>query len=71
MTLARADAQALQDNATTRGGWLLWLVTDAGLDRPGRFVARAHTADVHGGAYLPGVLVADTLVELRERTPTG
>lgn len=32
---------------------------------PGRFVARAHTTDPTGGCYLPGVLAADTLDDLR------
>jgi hypothetical protein len=47
------------------------IVTDADLEHPGRFIARAHTADHHGGTYLPGALVADTLDELREQLPNG
>jgi hypothetical protein len=71
--LTPAEAQTLQDDAVARGTWLLWLVTDADLEHPGMFVARAHTADHYGGAYLPGALVAGTLVELREpeRSSTG
>jgi hypothetical protein len=67
VTLTPANAQALQDAARARGKWLLWLVTNADLEHPDRFVARAHTADHHGGTYLPGALVADTLAELRFR----
>lgn len=66
-----ADAQALQDDATARGGWLAWVITNADLEHPGRFVARAHTADHHGGVYLPGALVADTLEGLHAMLPAG
>lgn len=69
MTLA--DAQALQDDATARGTWLAWVVTNADLEHPGKFTARAHTADHHGGRYLPGALVADTLEKLRAMLPAG
>lgn len=65
------DAQALQDDATARGTWLAWVVTDTDLEHPCRLVARAHTADHHGGVYLPGALVADTLEELRAQLPAG
>lgn len=51
--------------------WLAWVVSNADLEHPGRFVARAHTADHHGGVYLPGALVADTLGELRTMLPVG
>jgi len=44
----------------------MWFVSR---DGSGRFVARAHTADPHGGAWLPGELVADTLDELRATLP--
>jgi hypothetical protein len=50
---------------------LLWLVTDADLEYPGRFVARAHTADHQGGTYLPGALVAESLDDLRQQIPKG
>ena len=66
-----AEAQTLQDDATARGTWLAWVVTNTDLEHPGRLVARAHTADHHGGVYLPGALVANTLAELRARLPTG
>ena len=66
-----ADAQALQDDATTRGTWLAWVVTDADLEHSGKFTARAHTADHHGGVYLPGALVADTLEALHAMLPSG
>ena len=66
-----ADAQALQNDATARGTWLAWVVTSTDLEHPGRLVARAHTADHHGGVYLPGALVANTLEGLRAQLPTG
>lgn len=68
--MTSAEAQALQDDATARGTWLAWVVTDTDLEYPGRLVARAHTADNRGGAYLPGALVADTLEKLRAMLPT-
>lgn len=66
-----AEAQAVQDDATGRGTWLAWIVTNADLEYPGCFVARAHTADHAGGRYLPGALVANTLDELRAMLPGG
>lgn len=66
-----ADAQALQDNATARGTWLIWLVTHHDLEYPDRFVACVHTLDHHGGVYLPGALVAETLETLRAQLPAG
>ena len=69
--MTAADAQALHDDATERGTWLAWVVTAADLEHPGRFTARAHTADHHGGVYLPGALVADTLDRLRAMLPGG
>lgn len=60
----------MQDDATARGVWISWIVgTDAA--HPGQVTARAHTADPHGGRYIPGVLVADTLDELRQQLPAG
>jgi len=44
-----AEAQALQDDATARGTWLAWVVSDADLEHPGRLTARAHTANYHAG----------------------
>jgi hypothetical protein len=69
--MTSAEAQAFQDDATERWTWLAWVVTNADLEHPGRFVARAHTADHQGGRYLPGALVDDTLEELRAILPTG
>ncbi len=66
-----AEAQALQDDATARGTWLAWVVSDADLEHRGRLTARAHMADHHGGAYLPGALVADTVEKLRAMLPGG
>jgi len=64
-------AQALQDDATARGAWLAWMVSNSDLEHPGKLVARAHTADHHGGVYLPGAVVADTLAELHALLPAG
>ena len=69
--MTSADAQALQDDAAARDTWLAWVVSNADLEYPGRFTARAHTADHHGGVYLPGALVADTLDRLRAMLPFG
>lgn len=66
-----ADAQALQDDATACGTWLAWVVSNSDLEHPDKFVARARTADHHGGVYLPGALVADTLHETRAQLPAG
>jgi len=66
-----AEAQFLQNDATARGTWLAWVVSNADLEHLGRMVARAHTADHSGGVYLPGALVADTLGELRAMLPAG
>jgi len=66
-----ADAQALHDDAAARGKWLVWTLTDTDIEHPGRYVARAHEADHHGGKLLPGVLVARTLAELRTMLPAG
>lgn len=69
--LTPADAQTLQDDARTRGEWLVWFVSPAGPDHHARFMARAHTADHVGGVFLPGALVAPTLDELRAQLPAG
>jgi len=69
--LTKRDAQALQDDAADRGVQLAWLVSEADPTHPGQFTARAHTLDHHGGKYLPGALVADTLVDLRAQMPAG
>lgn len=66
-----AGAQALQDDATARGTWLMWFVSNADLEHPGKFIARAHTADHKGGVCLPGAVVADTLEGLRAQLPVG
>lgn len=54
-----------------RGTYLAWVVSSSDLEHPGRLTARAHTADHHGGVYLPGALIADTLDELRAMLPAG
>lgn len=66
-----ADAKNLHDDAKARGTWLVWVVTATDLEHPGKFTARPHTADYQGGKYLPGALVADTLVELQAQMPAG
>lgn len=68
--LTPADAQALHDAAAARGKWLVWALTDTDTEHPGRYVARAHEADRHGGTLLPGALVANSLNELRAMLPT-
>jgi len=69
--LIPTDAQAIQDDALAHGRWLIWFVTATDLEHPGRLTARAHVADHHGGTILPGVLVANTLDELRAMLPAG
>ena len=69
--MTTAEAQTVQDDATARGTWLAWIITAADLEHPGKHTARAHTADHHGGVYLPGALVADTLEALHAMLPTG
>ena len=71
MTLTAADAQAMQDSATEHKAWLVWFVTAADLEHPGKITARAHEADHRGGTVLPGGLVVDTLDELRALLPAG
>ncbi len=69
--LTRRDAQARQDDAAARGLHLAWMVSEADSDHPGKFTARAHTLRHRGGKYLPGALVADTVVELQAQMPAG
>ncbi len=70
-TVTPTDAQTLHDDAAARGKWLVWTLTDTDIEHPGRYIARAHEADHHGGKLLPGVLVARTLAELRTMLPAG
>ena len=67
--LTRAEAQALQDHA--RGTWLIWFVSTSDPGHPGKAVAWAIAADTRGGTRPPGLLIADTLDELRAILPTG
>ena len=69
--LTAADAQTMQEDALARGVWVVWFVTAADLEHPGKVTARTHTADHQGGVYLPGALVADSLDELRTMLPAG
>ena len=66
MTLAKA--QAAQDDARDR--WL-WFISTTDPTYPGKAVAWAIPADPHGGTRQPGMLVADTLDELRAMLPAG
>ena len=68
---AFADIQSRQDEATARGTWLAWVVSNADLEHPGRLMARAHTADHCGGVYLPGAVVVERLDKLRAQLPAG
>lgn len=67
--LTPTGAQALQDESAAHGQWLMWVVTDADAEHPGKVVARAQRANHQGGTRLPSALVADTLDELRVMLP--
>ncbi len=69
--LTPSDAQTMQDEATARGAWLVWIVSTADLEHPGKVVARAHAVNHQGGNVLPGALVADTLDDLRAMLPAN
>lgn len=69
--MSPTDAQRLHDDAATRGKWLMWFVTEADAEHPGKVVARAYEANHQGGQQQPGALVADTLTELRAMLPAG
>lgn len=45
--------------------------SSADLEFPGRLTTRARTADHHGGVYLPGALVVDTLEAPHAMLPGG
>src|SRR3954452_7244625 len=66
--LTPTEAQRLHDEARIAGRWLMWFVS---YEHSGKFIARAHTADPHGGKWLPGVRAADTLDTLRAMLPPG
>ena len=66
-----AEAQSLHDEAANRGEHLMWFVTITDAYHLGKVVAWATKADTHGGAKMPGVLVAGTLAELRTMLPAG
>ena len=61
----------MQDGARERGVWLMWFVSTIDPEHPGKTVAWAIAADPHGGTRLPGLLVADTLDQLRAMLPAG
>jgi len=65
------DAQAMQDDAKARGAWIMWFVSEADAEHPGKVVAHAYEASHPGGQRQPGALVADTLTELRAMLPAG
>jgi hypothetical protein len=70
-TLTPGQAQALHDAAQARGEWGMWFVSTADPARPGKAVAWAIVADPSGGTRLPGVLISDTIEELRRMLPAG
>jgi hypothetical protein len=49
----------------------VWFVSTSHAEHPGKAVAWGVAADPSGGARLPGLLVADTLAELRAMLPAG
>ena len=65
------EAQEAQDDAWRAGRWLMWFVSTSQPDYPGKAVAWARVADPQGGLLVPGLLVADTLDELRAMLPLG
>jgi hypothetical protein len=69
--LTGITAQTLYDNARALRVLLIWLVSDADPEHPGKVVARPYTADPKGGVYLAGALVADTLDDLHAQMPEG
>jgi hypothetical protein len=69
--LTPAEAERIQDAARARGVWLMWFVSTWNVEHPGKAVAWGVAADPSGGGRLPGLLVADTLDELRAMLPTG
>lgn len=69
--LTPAEAAAMHRDATAADVWLVWFVLTDDPAFPGRHVARAHTADHHGGTWLPGALVTDALGELCTMLPDG
>jgi hypothetical protein len=64
-------AQKLHAAAQRAGALVIWLVSDADPEYPGKVVARPHTADSHGRVFLAGALVAGTLDELHVMMPVG
>jgi len=69
--LTPADAQAMHDDAAVRGKWLTWALSATDTEHPGKYVVRAYEANHQGGTLLPGVLIADTLDELRAMLPAN
>ncbi len=69
--MTRDEAQALHRSAAERGRYLMWFVSTADPDHPGRAVAWAIIADVAGGTRQPGYLVAATIDELHAVLPAG
>ena len=67
--LTPREAQARQDEARARKEWLTWFIGP--VTAGGTVMARAHTADLRGGMFLAGALVAPTLNELRQMMPAG
>src|SRR4051794_22752080 len=71
MVLSPQAAQLLTDSLKLLGKVVVWVVTDADQEHRGKVIARAHTANADGRVYPSGVLVADSLLELRLQRPVG
>ena len=56
MRIACAETQAMNDAAAARGTWLIWIVTNAATEHPGKVAASAHETDYLGGTVLLGTL---------------
>ena len=69
--LPLAEAARLHRKVVVARQRPLWFVMMDDPAFPGRHVVRAHTADHHGGVWLPGALVADTLEALVGMMPAG
>ena len=69
--MSTAAALAGRNTAVDPSTRPMWFVSVADPAHLGKVTARAHTMDGRGRAWLPGVLVADTLEELRAMLPAG
>ncbi len=69
--LTLAEAAQLHRQALASGQQPMWIVMTDDPAFPHRYVGRVHTADHHGGVWLPGALVASTLEALVVMMPAG